>query len=76
MVELTEEQRDALQEYAGRPLPMTDPATRQTFVLIPQQLYESLVDYDDSPWTDDEMDALAVEVDAMLDDDMAVEDDE
>lgn len=30
--------------------------------------------YDDSPWTDAEMDALAVEVDAMLADDMAIED--
>jgi len=76
MIELTAEQREALQERIGQPLPMTDPATRQTFVLIPQELYDSLTEYDDSPWTDDEMDALAVEVDAMLEDDMAVEDDE
>jgi hypothetical protein len=29
--------------------------------------------YDDSPWTDEEMDLLAAEVDATLDDDMAIE---
>ena len=34
----------------------------------------SMIEYDDSPWTDDEMDRLAAEVDAMLDDDMAIED--
>lgn len=36
-----------------------------------------LIEYDDSPWTDEEMDALGWEVDAMLDDDLAIlEDDE
>ncbi|MGH7136344.1 MAG: hypothetical protein ACREHD_11430 [Pirellulales bacterium] len=75
MIELTAQQRQALQEHAGQPLSMTDPATSQQFVLIARDLYDSLTQYDDSPWTDDEMDALAVEVDAMLDDDMAVEDD-
>jgi hypothetical protein len=71
MIELTAQQQEALKEHFGQPLPMTDPATRQTFVLIPQELYESLMEYDDSPRTDDEMDALAVEVDEMLEDDMA-----
>ena len=74
MIELTEEQRQAVQDHAGQPLPMIDPATRKIFVLIPNDLYASLTEYDDSPWTDEEMDLLAVEVDAMLDDDMAVED--
>jgi hypothetical protein len=73
MIELTAQQRQALQEHAGQPLPMIDPATRQPFVLIPRELYESLTEYDDSPWTDDEMDALAAEVDSMLDDDMSVD---
>jgi hypothetical protein len=36
--------------------------------------FEDLTDYDDSAWTDEERDALAVELDAMLDDDMAIED--
>lgn len=74
MIELTEQQRQALQEHGGQPLSMTDPAIHQTFVLIPRELYETLIEYDDSPWTDDEMDALAAEVDAMLEDDMAIED--
>jgi len=48
--------------------------TQIVFVLIPKSEYERLKDglYDDSPWTDAEMDALAVEVDAMLADDMAI----
>lgn len=74
MIELTAQQQEALQENAGQPLSMTDPATHRQFVLIPRELYESLTEYDDSPWSDDEMDALAAEVDAMLDDDMAVDD--
>lgn len=32
------------------------------------------LEYDDSAWTDEEMDLLAAEVDAMLDDDMTIED--
>jgi hypothetical protein len=28
--------------------------------------------YDDSPWTDEEIDLLAAEVDGMVDDDMAI----
>jgi len=74
MIELTEEQRQAVQEHPGQPLQTMDPATQHTFVLIRRDLYESLTEYDDSPWTDEEMDLLAVEVDGMLDDDMAIED--
>ena len=76
MIELTEEQRQAVHEHPGQPLPMVDPATQQTFMLIRRDLYDRLTEYDDSPWTDEEMDALASEVDAMLDDDKAVEDTE
>lgn len=76
MVELTLEQREALEQCAGQPLPMTNPATAQAFVLIRRDLYDSLTDYDDSPWSDEEMDLLAAEVDAMLDDDMAIERDD
>ena len=74
MIELMEEQRQAVQKHPGKPLPLMDPATLQAFVLIRRDLYESLTEYDDSPWTDEEMDLLAVEVDTMLDDDMAIED--
>lgn len=76
MIELTAQQRQALHEQAGQPLSMTDSTTRQEFVLVTRELYESLREYDDSPWTDDEMDALAAEVDAMLDDDVGIEDHE
>jgi hypothetical protein len=76
MIELTEEQRRAVQEPPDQPLPMMDPVTQQTFVLVRRDLYDRLTEYADSPWTDEEMDALASEVDALLDDDMAVEDTE
>jgi hypothetical protein len=74
MIELTDQQRQAVQKHPGQPIPMVDPATQQTFVLIRRDLYDSLTDYDDGPWTDEEMDLLAVEIDATLDDDMAIED--
>ena len=74
MIELTEEQRQAVQQHVGKPIPLMDPHTHQIFVLLSRDRYESLAEYDDSPWTDEEMDLLAVEVDAMLDDDMAIED--
>jgi hypothetical protein len=74
MIELNDQQRQAVLKHPNQPIPMVDPATQQTFVLIRRDLYESLTDYDDSPWTDEEMDLLAGEVDAMLDDDMAIED--
>ena len=46
-------------------------------VLVPKNEYERFKDrlYDDRPWPDPELEALAVEVDAMLVDDMAIEDD-
>jgi hypothetical protein len=74
MIQLTDEQRHAIQVHRGQPLHLMDPATLETFVLLRRDLYESLTDYDDSAWTDQEMDVLAAEVDAMLDDDMAIED--
>jgi hypothetical protein len=76
MIELTELQRSALNEQPNQPLDIIDPKTQRRFVLIRRDLYDSLREYDDSTWTDEEMDLLAAEVDAMLDDDMAVEDNE
>ena len=73
MIELTPQQRHEL----SKPEPVAiDPETRETFVLVRKDGYERLKGllYDDSPWTDEEMDLLAAEVDAMLDDDMAIED--
>jgi hypothetical protein len=67
MIELTEQQRQAVQQHPGQPLRLVDPTTQQTFVLIRQELYERLMPYDDSPWTDEEMDLLAEEAGEMLD---------
>jgi hypothetical protein len=67
MIELTEQQRQALREHSGEPLRLMDPTTQQTFVLIPQEVYERLKPYDDSPWTAEEMDLLAAEAGEMLD---------
>jgi len=39
-------------------------------------MIERTGEYDDSPWTDEEMDALTAELDSMLDDDMGTEDNE
>jgi hypothetical protein len=74
MIELTQEQRQAVQNRPGQPVEMMDPGSKEKFVLIRRDVYDSLTEYDDSAWTDDEMDRLAAEVDAMLDDDMAIED--
>jgi hypothetical protein len=74
VIELTAEQQRALHEQAAQALPMIDPTTQQAFILIRRELYDSLTEYDDGSWTDEETDLLAGEVDAMLDDDMAIED--
>jgi hypothetical protein len=66
----------SLQKPDGEPARVVDPATKQEYVLLTLADYQELLQgtYDDSPWTDKEMDLLAAEVDAMLDDDMAIED--
>lgn len=71
MIELTPNQRRELTE----PEPMViDPETKETYVLVRKRVYDRMREsvYDDSSWTDEEMDLLAAEVDAMLDDDMAI----
>lgn len=59
MIELTEEQRRELQQ----PEPVAiDPQTSQAYVLVRKEVYQWLKElYNDSPWTDEEMDALAWE---------------
>ena len=76
MIELTEQQMQAVHASGAMPPIVVDPKTKTPYVLLRKDVYEQLKaeDYDDSPWTDEEMDLLAAEVDAMLDDDMAVED--
>jgi hypothetical protein len=43
--------------------------TRRTYVLVNEQTYERIKElfYDDSPWTDPEMDLLAEEAGGLLD---------
>jgi hypothetical protein len=75
MIELTQQQVQAIASTATPPV-LVDPTTKAAYVLLRQEEYEKLIseEYDDSEWTDQERDLLAAEVDAMLDDDMAVED--
>ena len=67
MIELTEKQRSEL----GEPEPVAiDPQTQQVYVLVPKEAYErikKLLPYDDSAWTDEEMDLLAEEAGELLD---------
>ena len=63
MIELSEQQLQALDSTAGTPLRLVNPRTKQTFVLLPLDEYQRLKEeeYDDSPWTDEEMELLAWE---------------
>ena len=61
MIELTEAQR---QELATQPTEVLDPITNDIYVLVRKEVFErlqDLLDYDDGPWTDEEMDLLAAE---------------
>lgn len=42
MIELTEQQRQALAEQGGKPLEVIDPATRETFVLVRKGTFETM----------------------------------
>jgi len=68
MIELTEQQVQALGKAAAPPLRVLNPQTQETFVLVRLEDYERLTadDYDDSPWTPEEMEALAWQAGAML----------
>jgi hypothetical protein len=63
MIELTDEQIEAVQQPAAAPPRVVNPRTNETFVLVRAEEYERLKqgDYDDSPWTRDELHALAWE---------------
>ena len=63
MIELTEQQIQAL-ENSDSPSPrLVNPRTRETFVLLRLDEYERLKadEYDDSPWTREELHTLAWE---------------
>jgi hypothetical protein len=62
-IPLTEEQALAVAASVEGPPTMVDPKTQAEYILIRKDLYEKLTreDYDDSPWTAEERDALAWE---------------
>jgi hypothetical protein len=61
MIELTEQQIQAVETANGTPAHIVNPRTKETFVLVPLDVYERLTEdeYDDSPWTSEELQALA-----------------
>jgi hypothetical protein len=62
MIELTEQQAQALETPEANPPRILNPLTKETFVLLRLDDYERLKEeYDDSPWTREELQALAWE---------------
>lgn len=63
MIELTQQQLQALENRGPTHHRVLNPQTQETFVLLPLDEYERLSaeQYDDSPWTRDELHALAWE---------------
>ena len=63
MIELTEQQMQALEVPEAAPPRVMNPRTKQTFVLLLVDEYERLKEdqYDDSPWTSEERMTLAWE---------------
>jgi hypothetical protein len=63
MIELTPQQAEALENADATPPRLVHPRTKETFVLLRLEEYERLQgeDYDDSPWTRAELEALAWE---------------
>ena len=65
MIELTEQQSKEL----GAPEPLArNPRTQETYVLVRKDVYERIKGllYDDSPWTAEEMEALAWQAGRMI----------
>ena len=62
IIELTEQQIGELDATVAEPPRLVNPHTQETFVLLRTAEYERLKrDYDDSPWTQEELQALAWE---------------
>ena len=63
MIELTEQQMQALENPEATPPCVVNPRTKETFVLLRVDEYKRLKEdeYDDSPWTSEELHALAWE---------------
>jgi hypothetical protein len=63
VIELTEQQMQALETPEAVPPRIVNPRTKETFVLLRADEYKRLKEdeYDDSPWTREELHALAWE---------------
>ncbi len=63
MIELTEQQMQSLENPEATPPRIVNPRTKETFVLLRVEEFERLKadEYDDSPWTQEELQALAWE---------------
>jgi hypothetical protein len=62
MIELTEQQLQALEHPDAIPPRFVNPGTKETFVLLRVDEYERIKEeYDDSPWTREERQTLAWE---------------
>jgi hypothetical protein len=63
MIELTEQQVEALKSVETTPARLVNPRTKETYVLLRVDEYQRLKEdeYDDSPWTREELQALAWE---------------
>jgi hypothetical protein len=63
MIELTDHQLHELENPQAVPVRIMNPRTNETFILLPISEYERLKEqeYDDSPWSRDELQALAWE---------------
>jgi hypothetical protein len=63
MIELTEQQVQALEHTDATPPVLMNPRTKETFVLLRLDEYERLKEeeYDDSSWTREELQTLAWE---------------
>jgi hypothetical protein len=61
MIELTSQQLDELDRSEDSPPQVLNPRTQERFVLVRTDDYAKLkeTDYDDSPWTREEMAAMA-----------------
>jgi PHD/YefM family antitoxin component YafN of YafNO toxin-antitoxin module len=61
MIELTEQQVEALGDAEATPPRVVNPRTKEAFVLLRVDEYERLKgeEYDDSPWTREELQAQA-----------------
>ena len=63
MIQLTPQQVDAVAASAATPPILIDPNSQPAYVLIRKELYERLLaaEYDDSPWTAEERNAITWE---------------